>query len=157
MPARREVSIRLATQADAPAIHDLHLRSVRALCSPYYEHDVIEGWLGGRSPSGYLRGISSGAIFVAEVHTQLLGFGEAVRGEILAIYVDPRWVGRGVGRRLLSEALDLAAAPLGSVRLEATLNAVSFYERGGFSQVGQATVRRNDVDVPVVIMEKRGV
>jgi hypothetical protein len=41
------------------------------------------------------------------------------------------------------------------VRLESTLNAVTFYELFGFQKINRATVRRNDVDVPIVVMENR--
>jgi hypothetical protein len=40
----------------------------------------------------------------------------------------------------------------GPVRLEATLNARAFYESAGFREVGGATTRRNNVDIPVVVM-----
>jgi hypothetical protein len=43
--------------------------------------------------------------------------------------------------------------PEGPVRLEATLNARDFYERAGFREVRRSTVKRNHVDVPVVVME----
>ena len=41
----------------------------------------------------------------------------------------------------------------GTVRLEATLNARDFYERAGFREVKRSMVKRNHVDVPVVVME----
>jgi len=41
----------------------------------------------------------------------------------------------------------------GPIRLEATLNARAFYEAAGFYEVGRATTRRNNVDIPVVVMQ----
>jgi GNAT superfamily N-acetyltransferase len=149
-----EVSIRQAAAADAQAIHELHGGSVRTLCASFYRPDVIEGWLKGRTPSGYLNGIASGGTFVAEADCKIVGFCEATPGEIVAVFVDPRWGGRGVGAALLTRALDVAEASGRAVRLESTLNAAGFYERFGFRIVGRSSVRRNDVDVPVVIMER---
>ena len=40
-----------------------------------------------------------------------------------------------------------------AIRLQATLNARDFYAREGFRDVERATVRRNHVDIPVVVME----
>lgn len=41
----------------------------------------------------------------------------------------------------------------GPIRLEATLNARDFYAHAGFHEIMHSTVRRNGIDVPVVIME----
>jgi GNAT superfamily N-acetyltransferase len=73
---------------------------------------------------------------------------------VVAVFVDPQWARRGVGTALLSRAVDFAARTSRSVRLESTLNAVSFYESFGFRQITRSSVRRNDVEVPVVIMER---
>lgn len=152
----KDMSLRPATALDAEAIHELHSRSVRALCSSSYEPGIIEGWLKNRNRAGYLRGISAGATFVAEAESKIIGFCEAVPGEVIAVFVDPQSSRKGVGTALLWRALDVAARTPCSVRLESTLNAVPFYERFGFRQITRASARRNDVDVPVVIMERHG-
>ena len=149
-----DISLRPATTLDAEAIHELHLNSVRALCASSYEPGIIVGWLKDRTPAGYLRGIAEGAIFIAEVQSRIVGFSEAAPGEVVAVFVDPQWSRKGVGTALLSRALSAAAGTPRPVRLESTLNAVSFYERRGFRQISRSSVRRNDVEVPVVIMER---
>ena len=150
------VTIRPAGPTDAARIHEVHVSSVRALCAPAYEHTVVDGWLKGRSAEGYLWGIAQGATFVAEASSGIVGFCEAVRGEVRAVFVEPGWAGQGVGTFLLSHALSVASGESsGPVRLESTLNAITFYEHFGFRQINRATVRRNDVDVPIVIMERR--
>ena len=155
MPTPSDMTIRRATASDAPRIHELHIASVRTLCAPAYAPSILEGWLANRSPNGYLRAIASGGLFVAEAAGQILGFCEGAAGEVRAVFVAPRWAGRGVGTALLSQALAFAMAGASrAVRLESTLNAVGFYERHGFQRVAQSTVRRNDVDVPIVVMEE---
>lgn len=37
--------------------------------------------------------------------------------------------------------------------MESTLNAAGFYARHGFGEIGRSTLSRNQVDVPVVVME----
>ncbi len=147
--------IRPAAVADAEAIHRVHTASVRELCARSYDSRTIEGWLLGRSVAGYLRGISNGITVVAQREGQVVGFSEAVSGEVLAVFVDPASSRSGVGAALLAEALERAGGDRVNIRLEATLNAVGFYERFGFVSTAQRTVRRNDVDVPVVVMERR--
>lgn len=147
-------TVRAAQDADAQAICSLHLSAVRALCAPHYAPEVIEGWLRGRVPEGYLLGIRSGSMFVAEVNARVVGFSESKPAEVLAVFVEPGSAGRGIGSLLLERALSDAGASNGIVRVESTINAVGFYERHGFRVVGRGSQRRNDVDVPVVIMER---
>ena len=146
--------LRAANDADAFAMCALHLAAVRVLCAPHYSPQIIGGWLRGRVPEGYLPGIRSGSMFVAEVHAKVVGFGQSKPGEVLAVFVEPRFAGHGIGSELLVRALRDAGADKGAVRVESTVNAVGFYERHGFRVVDQGTQRRNDVDVPVVIMER---
>jgi hypothetical protein len=40
------------------------------------------------------------------------------------------------------------------VRVESTLNAVGFHKRFGFAETGRSVVRRNQIEVPIVIMER---
>ena len=67
--------IRIALPDDALAIHNLHTRSVRGLCTRDYPKEVIEGWLLGRSPDGYKeRGIAKKEIYVFEESGAIRGF-----------------------------------------------------------------------------------
>ena len=151
------VTIRSAKPVDAPTLHELHTASVRTLCAPHYDPHVIDGWLSNRTPAGYLPVIDAGRVIVAIVEDEIAGFGEAIPGEIRAIYVRPAYARRGVGSALLRRCLDMARPDQpGSIRLEATLNAVSFYERHGFSQIERITLPRNAVEIPVVVMEWSG-
>ncbi|OQA33303.1 MAG: putative N-acetyltransferase YafP [Betaproteobacteria bacterium ADurb.Bin341] len=102
-----------------------------------------------------MRGISTGAIFVAELGELVIGFSEGVPGEVVAVFVDPNFANRGIGGLLLGHALRLARGSEQPVRLEATLNAVPFYERFGFTQGERSVVRRNEIEVPIVVMHRR--
>jgi GNAT superfamily N-acetyltransferase len=149
------ISIRSATVEDAERIHALHMAAVRVLCAPHYAPEIVEAWLANRSAQGYLRGIGAGATIVAELASNVVGFGEGVPGEIVAVFVDPDFASRGIGSALLKHTLRLAHEHRGPVRLESTLNAVGFYERFGFSQVERSVVRRNQIEIPIVIMQRR--
>ena len=147
------ISIRPARPRDANKIHELHTASVRTLCGSHYSTDIIEAWLADRTPAGYLPAIQRGVLFVAERHERILGFGHFAPGEVVALFVDPAVARQGLGRALLAHAMTHARENWsGPVRLEATLNARRFYESAGFRQVGRATTRRSNVDIPVVVM-----
>ncbi len=146
--------IRQATDADAARLHELHTNSVRTLCKSHYAPEVIDGWLAKRSPQGYLPPIKRGDIIVAEQGSMIVGFCEAASGIILAVYVDPASAKQHVGRILLNHAIQIASCGhIGPIRLEATLNAIGFYERFGFRVLEPINVQRGSVAVPCVLMQ----
>jgi predicted N-acetyltransferase YhbS len=150
------LTIRQATEADAPRLHELHTSSVRTLCSRHYAPEIIDGWLQNRSPHGYLPPIQRGDIFVAEFGSTIVGFGEAVPGVIVAVYVDPSAIERHVGSAIMQHALKIARTEhAGPVRLEATLNAVGFYEHFGFRPLERSSLQRGLITVPIILMELR--
>lgn len=128
---------------------------MRTICGAHYTAEVIDGWLSVLHPPAYLPPIERGDMFVVEANGSIVGFGEAVPGAIVAVYVDPAAVMRGVGSAILRHALDIARrGHRGPVRLQSTLNAARFYERFGFREVDRSTVRRASIAVPVVLMER---
>jgi len=150
------IEIRQATAADAAQIHELHTNSVRELCKKHYTSAQIDGWLKNRQPNGYLAGIERGEMFVAMVGADIIGFGHAVPGEVLAVFVAPHCVGRGVGKALLDHGIQFAQGnSQRAVRVDATLNAQEFYARAGFVAIAEQSVRRNDVVLPIIVMEWR--
>ena len=150
---KSRLCIRNAIRADAPRLHELHTTSVRTLCSGHYAPEVVDGWLLDRRPQGYLSPIERGDIFVAEYGSRIVGFGEAVPGAVIAIYVDPIAVKRGVGSTIMRHALEIAqCGHAGPIRLEATLNAVGFYRHFGFHEVERSSVCRGQIAVPCVVM-----
>jgi predicted N-acetyltransferase YhbS len=148
-------AIRAATPEDAARLHQLHTTSVRRICAPHYEPEVIDGWLANRVPEGYLPRIERGDIFVVEDGGRIVGFGEATAGVVVACYVDPAMIRRGVGSAIMEHALVIARRGHdGPIRVEATLNAAPFYARFGFRERARATLRRGEVDVPYVLMAR---
>jgi putative acetyltransferase len=143
--------IRIATTEDAQSIHELHTISVRSLCKEHYSEEQINAWLTGRYPEGY-RGIARHEMFVFEDDDGIKGFGHAVEGEILAIFVDPEYINQGIGSDILKHAIKLATKDKTClVKLKSTLNASGFYSKFGFKVVGKGS----DKNGPYFIMEKK--
>jgi N-acetylglutamate synthase-like GNAT family acetyltransferase len=78
---------------------------------------------------------------VAEVDGDIAGVVsircEGGDAELESLWVDPAWIGRGIGRALLERAESRARA-VGASRMTivADPNAIGFYERAGARQVG---------------------
>ena len=114
------MKLRHARPADAARLHELHTASVRTLFSPSYRPDVIDGWLRNRRPESYLPEIARGDLFVVDQELNIVGFGSAAPGVIIAVYVDPDAIKQGVGSAIMRHGLEIARrghdAPSGSRR-----------------------------------------
>jgi putative acetyltransferase len=149
-------TVRRAAPKDAQALDALHKASVRALCAGTYSARQIEAWLAGRGPADYCRAMLAGeTMLVAERDGQVVGFACVKQERLIGLYVDPVR-GRGAGPTLLRLAeqhvRDEGSAVLS---LQATLNAVAFYQRHGFVAERKATVLRGGRELAVVDMSKR--
>lgn len=139
MRAVTSIQIRRASALDAEKLHNLHTRTVLTCCASHYTDKQLQGWLCNRTPAGYLDSIRSGEVTVALAGLEVVGFAHATTSELLGLFVAPEAQGDGVGSLLLNDAL-IRLAP--SSTLEATLNAVAFYERHDFTRLGLLSVNR---------------
>lgn len=160
-------SIRLGKAADAKAIRDIHLASIKGLGGERYTEAQVEAWAHERDPADYPLGEADTTVFVAEQGGSIVGFGwltlepdedfEAeVDGKIGAIYVHPGFARRGIGTTIY-QALETRARERGldSVGLWASLNAVPFYESQGYTKIRDLTYEfGGEVDGPVMEMRK---
>jgi GNAT superfamily N-acetyltransferase len=99
-----------------------------------YDLERVERWAadGDFSPEG----LSEKEVYVAEVEGRAIGWASLIpNGDVYRLddlWVEPRWMGRGVGTRLFRHAVERARRLGGRVlEWEAEPNAVGFYERMG--------------------------
>jgi len=146
-------NLRIAKPGDCDQVYSVHSRSIRELCSRAYSSEQIDCWLGGKTPEDYLDGIVGGEMVIVEYGRQLAGFGHAIPGEVLACFVDPSFIKRGLGRAMMDFLIPLAQAEhKAPVKVLATLNAVGFYDKLGFVEVGRSTMRCGGANLEVVNM-----
>jgi len=125
-----KIKIRQAFRNDAPAIHELHMKSVKELCKNHYSDEQIHGRIDIRTAEIYFPAIDKNIYFVAIEDSVIVGFGGAVPGEVWAIYVLPSHIKSGIGSMLLSHAMEIALVDSSKVIVVSTLNAVGFYGKG---------------------------
>jgi len=145
--------IRPATINDAKEMQRIHTSAVTTTCNNFYTEKQINSWLEGRSPEGYHEGINKGEMYVVEDEGKIVGFGHAIPGEVVAVFVDPAFHEKGIGKLILDYGLKIATKDHRKIKVESTLNASGFYEKHGFVKVKDGVCVRNGVEIPTIILE----
>eukprot|EP00118_Oscarella_pearsei_P008816 m.47350 g.47350 ORF g.47350 m.47350 type:complete len:164 (+) comp33775_c0_seq1:186-677(+) len=142
------VTVRHAVEDDADAIYKVHVSSIRRGTGGHYSAAEIEEWSGRQNTDRYKTFIRRSEIYVAEKEGSIIGFGHIDLtegcempnrlGQIRGLYVVPEEMGRGFGKVLLCELVDVAKKH-GSQELTvlSTVNSVGFYKRQGFELQGE--------------------
>ncbi len=129
-------TVRPAVIADLDAMIAVRQRSIGAL-SEAYSNDVLRGWQ-QHDESTYLAGMVDDELaLVAEQDARLVGMValDLDKQELVLLFTDPAYQGRGVGTALLRKLEHLACEyGLATLNLEATQNAVSYYRRTGYRE-----------------------
>lgn len=154
------MKVRPMRPEDAVGVQDAHTAAVREVCAPLLEPAVVEAWLRGRTPDGYLRAADEGdeRFWVAVDHEGgVMGFASWRDGELLALYVDPGNQGLGIGRRLFAACEEEARGQgLKITRLNSSLNARTFYEARGFRAAREGYREKHGQRIPHLEMERNG-
>ena len=76
-------------------------------------------------------------IFIGEINNETIGFVAFDEHEITWLYVDPKFFGKGYGRRLLDFVLNKALRPTKVTVLNNNLRAISLYKSNGFKIISK--------------------
>lgn len=139
---KSDVTIRRAEVADARDIHEAHMKSIREVCAKDYSGDDIAAW-GGRpfDEAAWINSIAEGGVWVLEADGRIEGHGrlsvhdtaDGKIGRVESLYLTPKVLGRGYGRRIMDCLLeDAEIAGVIRVDLDSTITSQNFYTRLGF-------------------------
>jgi GNAT superfamily N-acetyltransferase len=135
-----DVAVRAGREDDFTRLREI---AVDAKAHWGYDRARVEDWaVGGDFEPESLR---ARLVFVAEADGAPIGWASLIpRGEVgwlEDLWVEPAWIGRGIGRLLFEHAAD-RARELGAQRLEweAEPNATGFYEHMGGTYVRDSEV-----------------
>lgn len=153
------IKIRPAAAEDRHVLWQVHTQAIRQSAKSHYDAMQVEAWAGRLTLEGY-RLPNPDVYLVAETKDgRVVGFGEINIdvGEIEAVFVDPEFGRRGIGSQIL-QALEDSARRQGLTALvvDASLNAVEFYERSGYKQAEptMCVYGKDAVAVPGMLMTK---
>jgi N-acetylglutamate synthase-like GNAT family acetyltransferase len=151
-------TVRRAREEDCEGIWRVHMRAIREIAESHYTSDEIEAWASPRKPEHYIESIKNKEFYVVEGDGTVVGFGtlNQKQNEIEAVYVSPEAARRGVGKAILQK-LEERAKDLGikSLKMDASLNAVPFYECAGYESQREMKHRLSSgVEIGCVLMTK---
>jgi adenylate cyclase len=141
---------------DGAALLSVHRRAVELIAARSYGPEIAESWVRGLTPEGYGRSMQNGEIFrVATVNSIPVGFCGFKDYEISGLFVDPDYIGLGIGSKLLTDALSiLTSRNRTPVRVVSSLNALHFYQLHGFNPVEEdVNITRGGLVIKVVELE----
>lgn len=175
-----EITVRVATIEDIPALKELIPLAARGLSQGYYTSEQIE------SAIKYIFGvdtqlIADGTYYVAETQDQIVGCGgwskrktlyggdqmkaqedplldpKVEAGRIRAFFIHPNWARKGIGRRLI-EVCEQVAKAEGFTRMElgATLPGEPLYAALGYEVTERFDISMiNGLKLPCAHMKKQ--
>lgn len=170
-------ALRLATVADLPALRALMARAIAELQAPFLTAEQVVASAAIMGLDSQL--IEDGCYFVADLDDRIVGGGGWSRratlyggdhspgrdarlldpgadaARIRAMYTDPEFARRGIGRAILA-ACEAAARGAGFKRVElmATLSGQPLYRSAGFTALEAIVDGNGAVPVPLVRMGK---
>jgi GNAT superfamily N-acetyltransferase len=131
------------------------LREITVAAKAHWGHDLawVERWVSGGDFPGVA--VARGEARLVEVDGAIAGWSALqARGDVAwleDLWVDPPYMGRGVGRTLFLDALGRAkAAGARSLEWEADLDAVGFYERMGGRRIRDSEVTELGRILPIM-------
>lgn len=152
------INIRRARQEDCESIGSVHAAAVRGIRTALYTPEEIQAWAVPRKPESYEELIRGKEFYVAEEGSVIVAFGVLDRESAVveAVYVSPGAGRRGIGLEVMRKLEERAQAlGLEELRLNASLNAVPFYEKAGYVAQERSTYRLfTGVEIACVPMVK---
>jgi predicted N-acetyltransferase YhbS len=147
--------IRPATVDDADDLFRIHQSSIERINPSFYSEKQKNAWRAAVTHESWPTRILELTSFVATIQGEVVGFVAWHDSEIEQIFVAPDFGKLGIGRTLMSFALE--KTPVQDMYLVASLNAVEFYEWFGFRPVEQMIRQRGGVDIPCIRMKRPSV
>jgi putative acetyltransferase len=139
-------AIDIPSASEYPELIDLWEASVRATHDFLSNEDIL--YFKKRICNGYLDLLD--LYSAKDSDGKILGFFGLSEEKIQMLYIDPRWMGKGIGKFLLNYAITQKEAFLVDVN-EQNTQAVGFYQKMGFR-----VIKRNPIDSegkPFAILE----
>ena len=150
------IKIRKARLKDTLTIRNIQVNSIKTLNARDYTKKQIKAVIKGKTVKRYKYSMENGEdYYIAVSKRKIVGFISIKENEIMKLYVSPRFVFKGTGKKLLQYLENLCYEKgLKKLVLKSTTTAKKFYQNNGYSIIRKARHVRNRVSMPVFWMRK---
>jgi nucleoside-diphosphate-sugar epimerase/GNAT superfamily N-acetyltransferase len=132
----RSMRIDLASPADVPRLLEIRTAAFADQAPAAYTPEQVRTLLDDVDPDELRAMIAAGQLYVAIVDGRIAGLAGWWQGQVRHVYVDPAYVRRGVGTRLLRRVEEHFH---GTIPAGVSLHAEGFYAANGYRVVRRAT------------------
>lgn len=150
-----DITIRRFEDDDARAVSRLIIDNLMQVNIRHYGRAAVRELANSYSPALLKQCASSGQVYVALEHSDLVGTMTLQQDRVRMVFVrvDRHW--HGIGTAMM-QYLEETARQQGQARLSllADISAASFYQKLGYSRVEEKQVKLGDSAVRMVSMEK---
>lgn len=132
-----------------------HRKAIREIASKDYSEDEIDAWTSFDDYGSIDNDVVEGWVAIAD--GELVGFADYRKdeGSVINVYVDPDYLRRGIGSRLLEKVLqDARNKGLDKLTAEASVTAKEFYQSHGFEVVEETVHKTNGEELQAFKMRK---
>ncbi|MBD2347258.1 GNAT family N-acetyltransferase [Anabaena subtropica] len=155
-----DIFLRPAEEKDAWVLSAIRIAAIKALPATFYTRQELLAWRNYRTKpdgSNILKSMKSETFWVAVENDNIVGFTSYIIDELIALYVHPRYQGRGIGKALVEHFCHQATQQgVDKVITSASLYAEGFYLRLGFTAIQKVPHQlKNGVIVTVMKMSKQ--
>ncbi|MFT4261008.1 MAG: GNAT family N-acetyltransferase [Candidatus Woesearchaeota archaeon] len=144
--------IRKTKLSDSYFLIKVHRESVRVIAKNHYSKAAIRGWT-SKKPYNFKKFVRASNSYVYEKDKKILGFVNFSKNKIWGLYIHPSVKGKGIGKRLLTFALNKIKG-YKQIELESSLVAVEFYKSQGFKIIETRKIKLGGVETEAFFMKK---
>ncbi|MEC5320206.1 GNAT family N-acetyltransferase [Brenneria populi subsp. brevivirga] len=137
------MNVRRASPDEAEKLWIVRNRALRHGCKNVYDAKILAAWTPERMPEGYRRAVADNPFFVVDDPSgqspAATGFLDLATGCVEAIFTLPEFAGRGMATSILNAIKEEAKRRgFNTLMLASTPNACGFYEKNGFTPLGES-------------------
>lgn len=131
-----DIQIHIARDADASAISETIIKTLRESNARDYSSEIIDRVIESFSPSKILRLLAERQVLVATLDSQIVATASLDRDVVRSVFIDPSFQGMGIGRQLMERIQSLAMdTGFNLLSVPSSVTAEGFYASLGFKKI----------------------
>ncbi|MEE9525724.1 MAG: GNAT family N-acetyltransferase [Candidatus Woesearchaeota archaeon] len=153
------MKIRKFKKEDARRVSYFIHKNIREVLSKYQPKKVSDFFYKNMSPAGIIRKSKNTDYYLVVAKDRILGINGLRDNEIRTMFVNPRYHGKGVGKKLIDNIEKVAKKrKIRKLKVHSTPYAEKFYKKYGFKRIKKVTQKAREnknIKWLEILMEKK--